>query len=70
MRLGAGVTLVRLYIRAGMVDELHMVMSNKSLGSGEGLFEGTNNVARDDECVETVGSDAVTHIRPLKKNRA
>jgi hypothetical protein len=33
------------------------------------LFEGTDNLARDYECVETAGSETVTHVRLVKKNR-
>lgn len=68
VRLGGGATLIRQYLRAGLVDELHLVMTNKLLGAGERLFEGTDNVARDYECVETVGSETVTHVRLVKKN--
>ena len=67
VRLGGGATLVRQYLQAGLVDELHLVMTNKLLGSGERLFDGTDNIARDYECVETVGSETVTHVRLAKK---
>ncbi|MDP9089243.1 MAG: dihydrofolate reductase family protein [Pseudomonadota bacterium] len=69
VRLGGGATLVRQYLRAGLVDELHLVITNKLLGSGERLFEGTENIARDYECLQTVGSDTVTHVCLVKKNR-
>ena len=69
VRLGGGATLVRQYLRAGLVDELHLIITNKLLGSGERLFEGTDNIARDYECLETVGSEAVTHVRLVKKSR-
>jgi dihydrofolate reductase len=68
VRLGGGATLVRQYLKAGLVDELHLVMTNKLLGSGERLFDGTDNIARDYECVETVASETVTHMRLVKKN--
>ena len=70
VRLGGGATLVRQYLRAGLVDELHLVITNKLLGSGERLFEGTDNIARDYECLETVGTETVTHVRLVKKNRS
>ena len=69
VRLGGGATLVRQYMRAGLVDELHLVITNKLLGSGERLFEGTDNIARDYECLKTVASETVTHVRLAKKNR-
>ncbi len=67
VRLGGGATLVRQYLRAGLIDELHLVMTNQLLGSGERLFEATDNIACDYACVETVGSETVTHVRLAKK---
>ena len=67
VRLGGGATLVRQYLKAGLVDELHLVMTSQLLGSGERLFDGTDNLARDYECVETVASETVTHVRLAKK---
>ena len=67
VRLGGGASLVRQYLRAGLVDELHLVVTDRLLGSGERLFEGTDNIARDYECVETIASDKVTHVRLIKK---
>lgn len=69
VRLGGGTTLVRQYLQAGLIDELHIVITDKLLGSGERLFEGTDNLARDYECVETVASGTVTHVRLAKKKR-
>ncbi|MBK6323966.1 dihydrofolate reductase family protein [Candidatus Aalborgicola defluviihabitans] len=70
VRLGGGATLVRQYLKAGLIDELHLVMTNKLLGSGERLFDGTDNLARDYDCVETVGSETVTHVRLAKRKRS
>lgn len=69
VRLGGGATLVRQYLRARLIDELHLVITNKLLGSGERLFEGTDNIARDYECVELVASEAVTHVRLVKRDQ-
>ena len=70
VRLGGGATLVRQYLKAGLIDELHLVMTNKLLGSGERVFDGTDNLARDYDCVETVGSETVTHVRLAKRKRS
>ena len=69
VRLGGGATLVRQYLSAGLIDELHLVITRKLLGSGERLFEGVDNIARDYECVETVGSETVVNVRLVKKGR-
>ncbi|MDR3371223.1 dihydrofolate reductase family protein [Rhodoferax sp.] len=70
VRLGGGSTLVRQYLRAGLVDELHLVITAKLLGAGERLFDGIDNIARDYECVELIASEAVTHVRLVKKSPA
>jgi len=67
VRLGGGSDVVRQYLRAGLVDELHLVITPRLLGAGERLFDGTDNLARDYECVEHVASDAVTHVRLVKR---
>ena len=57
-------------IESALIDELHLVLTNKLLGSGERLFDGTDNLARDYDCVETVGSETVTHVRLAKRKRS
>ena len=59
----------RQYLKAGLVDELHLVITNALLGSVESLFDGMDNVAQEYEWFETVGSETVTHVRLVKKSR-
>src|SRR5215471_15771065 len=40
VRLGGGVATLRQYLRAGLVDEMHLAMAPILLGAGEHLFEG------------------------------
>ena len=40
VRLGGGVATIREYLRAGLVDELHVAIAPVLLGSGEALFAG------------------------------
>jgi dihydrofolate reductase len=40
VRLGGGVSAVRQYLAAGLVDELNLVIVPKLLGAGERLFDG------------------------------
>ena len=44
-RLGGGVATIRQYLRAGLVDRLHIAITPLLLGSGEALFEGIDFVA-------------------------
>jgi dihydrofolate reductase len=61
VRLGGGAATVREYLRAGLVDELHVAVVPVLLGGGERLFEGPAPAGL--ECVEFVGSAAVAHVR-------
>src|SRR5262249_32499588 len=40
VRIGGGPATIRQYLRAGLIDQLHLVHSPVLLGRGESLFEG------------------------------
>ena len=40
IRIGGGVQVIREYLKAGLIDELHLVYSPVFLGSGENLLAG------------------------------
>jgi dihydrofolate reductase len=60
VRLGGGVATVQQYLRAGLVDSLHIAVAPVLLGAGERLLDA---VAAAYKVVEQTGSDAVTHYR-------
>lgn len=62
VRLGGGVSTVREYLFAGLVDELHMAIAPVLLGSGEHLLGGLGDSAALYESTPPLSSDAVTHI--------
>lgn len=62
VRLGGGAATVRDYLRAGMVDELHLAQSPVLLGSGESLFTGLDLLSLGYRCVERVPSSKTTHL--------
>jgi len=66
VRLGGGAATIQQYLRAGLIDELHLAISPIMLGSGEHLFGGLDLVKLGYRCVEHVPSAAATHI-VLKK---
>jgi dihydrofolate reductase len=66
IRLGGGVSTVRQYLLAGLVDELHIAIAPVILGSGESLFGGINMASLGYRCVEHVPTAHATHI-VLKK---
>ena len=63
VRLGGGVATIRQYLRASLVDELHLVIAPVLLGSGEPLLEGINLRELGYECAEHVaGARAAAHV--------
>jgi dihydrofolate reductase len=63
VRLGGGVATVQAYLRAGLIDELHLAIVPILLGTGERLFEHLDGGPTGYACVELVSSAAVTHVR-------
>jgi dihydrofolate reductase len=57
------VATVQEYMRARLVDELHLAIVPILLGSGERLFDGPGMSSAGYECVELVSSTGVVHAR-------
>jgi dihydrofolate reductase len=63
VRLGGGVSTIRQYLRARLVDELHLVVAPVLLGTGESLLNGIDLPALDYECAEHIaGARAAAHV--------
>ena len=62
VRLGGGVATIQRYLRAGLVDELHLAFAPVLLRSGESLFSGINMRSLGYQCVEQVATDKATHV--------
>jgi dihydrofolate reductase len=67
VRLGGGVATVQQYLRAGLVDELHLAISPVLLGQGEKFFGDMDMHALGYQCVEHVATPQAIHV-VLKKN--
>jgi dihydrofolate reductase len=65
VRLGGGASAVQQYLRAGLVDEMHVAQVNVLLGGGARLFE--EDVASGYTCVERICTPSVTHLRFQKR---
>ncbi|HEY6303455.1 MAG TPA: dihydrofolate reductase family protein [Terriglobales bacterium] len=66
-RLGGGVAAVRQYLRAGLIDEMHLVMSPVLLGAGECILEGIDATRLGYECTEHVPTPNATHFVITKR---
>jgi dihydrofolate reductase len=62
VRIGGGVSTVRQYLSAGLIDELHLAVRPVLLGSGENLFQGINLRELGYQCVESVAGERATHV--------
>jgi dihydrofolate reductase len=69
IRVGGGVSTVRQYLQAGLVDEMHVAISPILLGAGEHLFQGLDLPALGYTCTEHVGTTAATHVVLTKQKR-
>ena len=67
VRIGGGAATVQQYLRAGLIDDLHVPIVPVLLGGGERLFEHVDGVGDGYECVELVCSDSVAHARLSRK---
>ena len=69
VRIGGGPDTIRQYLRAGLIDELHIAIAPVLLGRGEPLFEGLDMRALGYECAEFVASEKATHVVLQRQGR-
>ena len=62
VRLGGGVSTVRQYLRAGLIDELQLALRPVLLGSGEQLFNGIDMRAAGYHCTQSIAGERATHV--------
>jgi dihydrofolate reductase len=62
VRLGGGVSTIRQYLEAKLVDQMHLAMTPVLLGSGEQLLTEIDLPALGYECTEHVPTAAATHV--------
>jgi dihydrofolate reductase len=62
VRLGGGVATIRQFLRAGLIDEMHLAISPVILGSGEHLLSGIDAPRLGYHCAEHIGTANATHV--------
>ncbi len=62
IRLGGGAATMRQYLQAGLIDEMHLVISPVLVGSGERLFEGVDAPALGYQVAEQIATPGAMHI--------
>jgi dihydrofolate reductase len=63
VRIGGGASTVQQYLRAGLIDDLHIAIVPVLLGAGERLFDHLDGGPDGYECVELISSPSVAHVR-------
>jgi dihydrofolate reductase len=62
IRVGGGVATIREYLKAGLIDDMHLAISPLLLGSGEHLLQGIDLKKLGYRCIEHVATETATHV--------
>jgi len=62
VEIGGGVSTMRQYLEARLIDEMHVAIAPRLLGSGEHLFHALDLTALGYECTTHVPTAAATHV--------
>lgn len=62
VRIGGGVSVIRQYLAAGLIDEMHLAFAPVLLGEGEHLFSGMNLHELGFAPTETVMGENAMHV--------
>jgi dihydrofolate reductase len=62
VRVGGGVSTMRQYLRAGLIDDLHLAMRPVLLGAGENLLHDIDMRALGYACEKHVAGERATHV--------
>src|SRR5438477_10921336 len=62
VRLGGGVSTIRQYLSAGLIDELHLAIRPVLMGSGENLFKDIDVQAAGYEVARHVAGERAMHV--------
>lgn len=63
VKIGGGVSTVRQYLRAGLVDSVHLAVSPVILGRGEALFAEVDLAALGFSVATHIATEHATHVR-------
>jgi dihydrofolate reductase len=62
VRVGGGVATIRQYLRAALIDEMHLALRPVLLGTGEHLLRDIDLRALGYECVKYTAGERATHV--------
>ena len=67
VRIGGGVATVQQYLRARLIDELHLVFRPVLMGAGENLFAGIDMARLGYRCTRHVSTEHAMHVTVTKQ---
>ena len=67
VRIGGGVATIQQYLRARLIDELHLASRPILMGAGENLFAGIDMAALGYRCTEHVATEHAVHVVVTKE---
>ena len=62
VRIGGGIATIQQYLRARLIDELHLAFRPILMGSGENLFAGINLAELGYRCAAHVSTELAMHV--------
>jgi len=62
VRVGGGVSTIRQYLQAGLIDEMHLAVRPILLGEGESLWQGLDMRALGYQVAEHVQGERALHL--------
>jgi dihydrofolate reductase len=62
VKIGGGVSLMRQYLQAGLIDSIHLALAPVVLGQGEALLSGIDLPALGFSVTEHVATEKATHL--------
>ena len=62
IRIGGGVSTVQQFLRARLIDEMHLAVRPLLMGSGENLWQGLDMRALRYECAEQIMGERALHV--------
>jgi dihydrofolate reductase len=69
VRVGGGAATLRQYLRAGLIDELHLAVRPVLLGAGEPLFQDLDLPALGYECASQFAGERASHVFVRRRTR-
>jgi dihydrofolate reductase len=67
VEIGGGVATIRRFLEEKLIDEMHVAIAPRLLGSGEHLFNGLDLLASGYECTSHLPTPNATHVVLTKR---